>query len=103
MISTVAIMSDNKNPAVLVTVAAQDQPFFPKRSTLLPTPLDVAFGSVLSRVAVSKMSPGVRSDGMGTGDKVVEIESLDRGLWSDSGSSEEREAEDEPVLYAVSL
>ncbi|GLT62848.1 hypothetical protein SLA2020_354510 [Shorea laevis] len=40
---------------------------------------------------------------MGTGDEVVEIGSLERGLLSDSGSSEERVAEDEPVLYAASF
>ncbi|GKV24695.1 hypothetical protein SLEP1_g34278 [Rubroshorea leprosula] len=40
---------------------------------------------------------------MGSGDEVVEIESLERGLLSDSGPVEEREEENEPVIYAASF
>lgn len=40
---------------------------------------------------------------MGSEDEVVEIDSLEKGLLSDSGSDKENEAEDERVLYTASF
>ncbi|KAF3439722.1 hypothetical protein FNV43_RR18000 [Rhamnella rubrinervis] len=40
---------------------------------------------------------------MGSEDEVVEIDNLEKGLLSDSGSHEENEAEDERVLYTASF